>query len=173
MQILHVVTDQLEAQITGLLIKNFGISSVKDWQLKIIAATLEGQNTLIIQPTGSGKSLCFQIMPFITGKISVVLTPTISLMKDQCCALARNKISATYVGSSQTDKEIDAKILAGDFKLVYATPEKFFVDAGTPSYPFRDLIIQGQVGLIAIDEIHLISSWKSFRYVFNVLILIH
>ena len=119
MQILHVVTDQLEAQITGLLIKNFSISSVKDWQLKIIAATLEGQNTLIIQPTGSGKSLCFQIMPFITGKISVVLTPTISLMKDQCCALARNKISATYVESSQTDKEIDAKILAGDFKLVY------------------------------------------------------
>lgn len=96
----------------------------------------------------------------------------ISLMKDQCSVLAKNKISATYVGSSQTDKEIDTKILDGDFKLVYATPEKFFVDAGTPSYPFRDLIIRGQVGLITIDEVHLISSWKSFRYVFNVLILI-
>lgn len=166
------VTDQLQAQITGLLIKNFGITLLKDWQLKIIVATLEGRNTLIIQPTGSGKSLCFQLMPFITGKVTVVLTPTISLMKDQCCALEKNKISATYVGSSQTDKEIDAKILSGNFRLVYTTPEKFFDDTGTPSYPFRDLITQAQVGLIAVDEVHLIDSWKSFRYAFNVLMLI-
>jgi len=54
-----VDADNLEAQITGLSIKNFGISTLKDWQLKIIKATLEGRNTLIIQPTGSGKSLCF------------------------------------------------------------------------------------------------------------------
>ena len=89
------------------MIKNFGISSLKDWQLKIIEATLEGRNTLIIQPTGLGKSLCFQLLPFITGKVTVVLSPTISLTKDQCCTLEQNKISATCVGSSQTDKEVD------------------------------------------------------------------
>jgi len=67
---------------------------------------MEGHNTLIIQPTGSGKS---QLLPLITGKITVVLTSTISLMKDQCCALEKNGISATYLGSSQTDKEIDTQ----------------------------------------------------------------
>ena len=88
------VTEQLQAQIADLSIQHFG---KKNWQIEIILAALEGHNTLIIQPTGSGKSLCFQLAPFITGKITVVLTPTISLMKDQCCALEKNKISATYV----------------------------------------------------------------------------
>jgi len=124
---------------------------------------MEGRNTVIIQPTGSGKSLCFQIMPFITGKITVVLTPTISLMKDQCCALEKNQISATYVGSSQADKEIDAKIIDRKFSLLYTTPERFFNDTGNPSYPFRDLIMTAQIGLIAVDEVHLIDSWKGFR----------
>jgi len=159
------VTEQLQAQIAGVSIQHFGISALKNWQMEIILATLEGRNTLIIQPTGSGKSLCFQLMPFITGKITVVLTPTISLMKDQCCSLEKNKISATFVGSSQVDKEIDSKILSGNFKVVYTTPEKFFDDTGNPAYPFRDLITRAQVGLIAIDEVHLIDSWKSFRYI--------
>jgi len=95
------LTEQLQTQIAGISIQHFGISALKNWQIKIILAALEGRNTFIIQPTGSGKSLCFQIMPFITGKVTVVLTPTISLMKDQCCSLEKNKISTTYVGSSQ------------------------------------------------------------------------
>ena len=99
-------TDQLEAQITGLMIKHFAIHSIKDWQLEMIMATLKGHNTLVVQPTGSGKSLCFQLLPLLTGKLTIVLTPTISLMKDQCCTL-ESKVSATFVGSSQTDKEID------------------------------------------------------------------
>ena len=109
------------------------MSSLKDWQLKIIEAALEGRNTLIIQPTGSAISLCFQLLPFITGKVTVVLSPAMSLMKDQCCALEQNKTSATYVESSQTDKEVDEKILIGNFKLVHATPEVFFNDNRTPS----------------------------------------
>ena len=59
--------------------------------MNIILAALEGRNTLIIQHTGSGKSLCFQLVPFITGKVTVVLTPTISLMKYQCCALEKTR----------------------------------------------------------------------------------
>lgn len=160
------VTEQLQAQIAGLSIQHFGLSLLKNWQIKIILAALEGRNTLIVQPTGSGKSLCFQLIPFITGKVTVVLTPTISLMKDQCCSLEKNNISATYVGSSQIDKETDSKILSGNFKVVYTTPEKFFDDTGNPAYPFRDLIMHTQIGLIAIDEVHLIDSWKSFRYLY-------
>ena len=156
-------TDQLEAQITDLMIKHFAIHSIKDWQLEMIMATLKGHNTLVVQPTGSGKSLCFQLLPLLTGKLTIVLTPTISLMKDQYCTL-ESKVSATFVGSSQTDKEIDDKILSGHFKIVYTTPEKFFDDTGTPSYPFSELIMKSRVGLIALDEVHLISSWKFFRY---------
>ena len=158
------ISDSLEAHITDLAIKNVGINALKDWQLKIIKATLEGRNILIIQPTGSGKSLCFQLLPFITGKITIVFTPTISLMKDQCCALEKKNISATYLGSSQTDKGIDTKIIARKFNLLYTTPEKFFDDTGSPSCPFKDLIMTAQVGLIAVDEVHLIDSWKFFTY---------
>ena len=131
----------------------------------IIAAALEGRNTLVVQPTGAGKSLCFQLLPLITGKITIVLTPTISLMKDQCSILEENGISATYTGSSQTDAQINSKISDGVFNIVYTTPEKFFDHTGHPLYPFGDLLHKGRVGLIAIDEVHLIHSWKSFRLV--------
>ena len=96
-----VITDQLQAHITGIAVQYFGISVVKEWQLKIVSASLEGRDTVVIQPTGSGKSLCFQLFPFISGKMTVVLTPTISLMKDQCCKLGERGIPATHTGSSQ------------------------------------------------------------------------
>ena len=63
------------------------------------------------------------------------------------------------------DKETDSKILSGNFRVIYTTLEKFFDDTGNPSYPFRDLITQSQAGLIAVDKVHLIDSWKSFRYI--------
>ena len=74
----------------GLLLKHFGKQSFKEWQLKIIQAVLEKQNTLVIQLTGSGKSLCFQFPSVVTGKITVVLVPTISLMLDQVAHLRSN-----------------------------------------------------------------------------------
>jgi len=73
-------------------------------------------------------------------------------------------LQCTYVGSCQTDKEIDTKIIARNFNILYTTPEKIFDDAGNPSYPFRDLIVAGQVGLVAVDEVHLTDCWKFFRY---------
>ena len=86
-----------------MALKYFGIDAIKRWQLKIISACLEGRDTLVVQPTGSGKSLCFQLLPFISGKMTIVLTPTISLMKDQCCTLEERGIPAIYTGSSQSD----------------------------------------------------------------------
>ena len=87
----------------------------------------------MIQPTGSGKSLCFQLFPLISGKMTVVLTPTISLMKDQCCKLGERGIPATHTGSSQNDVSIDDKIRNKNFKLIFATPENFFTHEGNPS----------------------------------------
>ena len=87
----------------------------------------------MIQPTGSGKSLCFQLFPFISGKMTVVLTPTISLMKDQCCKLGERGIPTTHTGSSQNDASIDDKIRNKNFKLIFATPENIFSHEGNPS----------------------------------------
>ena len=150
--------------MTGLLVKHFGYSSLLGWQILIIKAALEGRNSLVIQPTGSGKSLCFQLPSLITGKTTVVLTPTISLMKDQCCKLEEHGISATYLGSSQTDTQMDEKVKKGMYEIVYTTPEKFFDSNGHPSHTFKHILEAGRVGLIALDEVHLVDSWKSFRY---------
>ena len=148
-----------------MALKYFGIDAIKRWQLKIISACLEGRDTLVVQPTGSGKSLCFQLLPFISGKMTVVLTPTISLIKDQCCTLEERGIPATYTGSSQSDPQMNDKIKNKDFKIVYTTPENFFGCGGCPSDMFHQLTEQGHIGLLAIDEAHLIYSWKNFRYV--------
>ena len=71
-----------EMQMTGILVKQFGLTAFRDWQLEIIQAVLARKNTFVLQPTGSGKSLCFQFPPLVTKKMTVVLTPTIALMND-------------------------------------------------------------------------------------------
>lgn len=149
---------------------HFKITELKPWQLKILSASLERKDTLVIQPTGSGKSLCYQLFPFASGKMTVVLTPTISLMKDQCCKLEEMGVPATFTGSSQTDVRINERIKNKDFKIIYSTPENFFNQGGKPSKVFEDLIDQGQIGLIAIDEAHLINAWKHFRYIILIII---
>lgn len=154
-------------QLTGLFVKHFGHTSLKEWQVQAIQAALEKRNSFIIQPTGSGKSVCFQIPSLITGKMTIVLTPTISLMSDQCSKLEESGIPATFLGSSQTDKEVDQKIRNRMFKIIYTTPEKFFDSKGSPSRLFSDLICLGLIGLIALDEVHLVNTWKTFRYVNN------
>ena len=94
-----------------MLLNHFGLTTIKDWQLETIKAVLEGRNCFVIQPTGSGKSLCFQILPLVTGKMTIVLTPKISLVNDQCMKLNDSGISATFLGSSQVDKNVEDKIL--------------------------------------------------------------
>lgn len=154
-----------EMQMTGILVKQFGLTAFRDWQLEIIQAVLARKNTFVLQPTGSGKSLCFQFPPLVTKKMTVVLTPTIALMNDQTVAMIEKGIRATYLGSTQKDPKVEEKIATGQFDLVYVTPEKFFDTAGGLRRFFHDLISVGSVGLIAIDEAHLIPYWKSFRWV--------
>ena len=74
---------------------------------------------------------------------------------------------ATYTGSSQVDKSTNDKIRNKNFKIVYVTPENFFNYEDKPSKVFEDLLEEGQIGLIAIDEAHLINTWKHFRYVYT------
>ena len=81
--LIHNIIMPIRAQVTGKLVEHFQFSTLKDWQMKSIQATIEGRNSIIIQPTGSGKNLCFQLPPLITGRTTIVITPTISLMKYQ------------------------------------------------------------------------------------------
>ena len=151
----------------GMLADRFQLTSFKDWQQRAIEAAILGKDTLIIQPTGSGKSLCFQFPAVWSKKTTVVITPTVSLMSDQTSNLEARNIKSTFLGTAQKDKSVYGKILSGEYELVFVTPESFFDEDGTPKQLFRQLRWKQQIGLIAIDEAHLLSAWKTFRYVSN------
>lgn len=152
-----------DAQWVGLLVKHFQLTEFRDWQLEAIKAVLQGKDTFLCHPTGSGKSLAFQFPPVVSGRLSLVLTPTISLMIDQAEQLQQKGLRATYLGSCQKDREIFNKIAAKSFNVVFLTPESMFDPTGTPRHFFRCLAKEGILGLIAIDEVHLVMTWKNFR----------
>lgn len=96
--------------------------------------------------------------------MTVVLTPTISLMQDQSASLQAKGIHSTFLGSSQKDATIQKEVACGKTEVVFVTPEKFFDVTGQPQPLFAKLLREGKIGLLAIDEAHLIFKWQSFRY---------
>lgn len=132
--------------------------------MKVIRAALEGKDTLVVQPTGAGKSLCFQFPTTVTKKITIVISPTISLMIDQVENLQSRGLRATYLGSAQRDASMETKVQEGRFDIVYCTPESLLSAIGSLKPLFRSLLAQRMVGLIAVDEAHLVRTWRSFRY---------
>ncbi len=133
---------------------NFGYDSFRSEQQKIIQNVLAKRDTLVIMPTGGGKSICYQLPALFFDGITIVISPLIALMKDQVDSLKANGISATYFNSSQTEEEqkkvFDAIVRKG-IKLLYVAPE---------SLPLLNHIVnQNYVSCIAIDEAHCISSW--------------
>lgn len=153
----------LDLTMTGLLLKKFKLTAFKDWQLRAVKALIDGRDALVVQPTGSGKSLCYQFPAVWLKKTTVVLTPTISLMDDQSSSLSSKGIKATFLGAAQQDTCIPEKLLAGEYEIVFVTPESFFADNGQPRELFRQLNHKNNIGVIALDEAHLFSSWISFR----------
>ena len=149
----------------GLLMKFFKKNAFKDWQLRVIKAILGGKNALIVQPTGSGKSLCFQFPSTITAKMTIVLLPTVSLIMDQVKALETTGLRVTYLGTMQNDRTVMGKIAQAQYDVVLSTPESFFDKLGQPKPVFRSLAVQCKLGLVAIDEAHLVRTWRTFRYV--------
>ena len=160
---IHLDVNETKLQMIGMLAERFQLTQFKDWQFNCISAIVKGEDVLVLQPTGSGKSLCFHFPAVWLKKSAVVITPIVSLMSDQTCSLKVKGIKATFLGTAQCDKNITAKILSEEYEVIFVTPESFFENDGSPRYIFKQLLWKQQIGLIAVDEAHLVCSWSSFR----------
>lgn len=139
-----------------ILKQYFGYDRFRPMQEEIINMVLAGQDTVVLMPTGGGKSVCFQIPALVKEGMCVVVSPLIALMKDQVEALKVNGVAAAFINSSQVAKQqriIEEQCLTGQIKLLYVSPEKLLAQG------FFDFLREANVNLFAIDEAHCISSW--------------
>lgn len=140
----------------AVLRDRFGYPDFRAGQAQAVSAVLAGRDTLVILPTGGGKSLCYQVPALLLEGLTVVISPLISLMKDQVDALVARGIAATYVNSTLSAAEVSARMAAverGEMRMLYVAPERF--DLGRSAERLRDV----GVTLLAVDEAHCISEW--------------
>jgi ATP-dependent DNA helicase RecQ len=139
-----------------ILHKHFGFNSFRGIQEEIIQRTLNNQHSLVIMPTGSGKSLTYQIPALLFNDLTVVISPLIALMKDQVDGLQKKSIDAIYINSSLDKKEREKRyrgIGERKHRLLYVTPERF------RKPEFLKILEKRKIGLLAVDEAHCISEW--------------
>ena len=139
----------------------FGHSSFRDGQEMVVDAILQSRDVLCVMPTGAGKSICYQVPALIFDGVTLVVSPLISLMKDQVNSLTHNGVRAAYLNSSLTSSQytkVISNIKNGLYKIVYVAPERLAVS------DFLDACKSLRVDLIAVDEAHCISHWgQDFR----------
>lgn len=134
----------------------FGFDHFRPGQRDVMEAALRGINSLVVMPTGSGKSLCYQLPALVAEGTTLVISPLIALMKDQVDALTAKDIPATFINSSISTREQHDRLYnmeMGRYKIVYIAPERF------RSQAFCEAIANTRVSLLAIDEAHCISQW--------------
>ncbi|MEC5319169.1 ATP-dependent DNA helicase RecQ [Brenneria populi subsp. brevivirga] len=145
-----------EALAVQILRETFGYQQFRPGQQEIINATLGGRDCLVVMPTGGGKSLCYQIPALALDGLTLVVSPLISLMKDQVDQLQAYGVAAACLNSTQTREqqfEVMAGCRAGRIKLLYIAPERLTTDS------FLDHLLHWNPSLIAVDEAHCISQW--------------
>ncbi|MEW5740185.1 MAG: ATP-dependent DNA helicase RecQ [Myxococcota bacterium] len=155
---MHAVTADLpfDDQLTAGLKRHFGLETFRPGQREVIESVLSGRNTVVVMPTGAGKSLCYQLPALLLDGVTVVVSPLIALMQDQVDALTARGLSATFINSTLSDAERadrQRRLRAGEYKLVYVAPERFKSEA------FQSALAEARVALYAIDEAHCISQW--------------
>ena len=152
------VDNAMEQSVTplSLLRSRFGYESFRPLQAEIIDNVLARQDTLILMPTGGGKSLCYQLPALLLEGSTLVISPLIALMKDQVDALNATGMTAAYINSSLSSPEVlrvQAQVRQGNVKLLYVAPERLALPG------FQRFLRELNLSLIAIDEAHCISEW--------------
>lgn len=145
-----------ENNVTNLLNQYYGFSQFRPGQEEAITNVLNGKDTIVIMPTGGGKSLCYQLPALALEGVTLVISPLIALMKDQVDVLLTRGIAATFINSSLSLEEAHLRLAAikqGNYKLIYIAPERFY------NSDFNAEISQIKISLFAIDEAHCISQW--------------
>lgn len=145
-----------QAQLLDALKHHFGYQSFRSGQAEIIQQLLQGQDSLVLMPTGGGKSMCYQLPATLLPGVTIVVSPLIALMKDQVDSLTRQGISAAFINSSldgATINQVFQRLSSGDIKLLYVAPERL------SNHYFLRSLAEIQISMFAIDEAHCISQW--------------